>query len=78
MYHCDPETALEELDEDAVLPNPVHLRDMIVRADLPPDRALELNRRFQEYLQQFGELQNLLRPVLTDLAQMKRGRRTSA
>ena len=41
MYHYDPATALEELQEDAVLPNPVHIRDMIVRARLEPDQALE-------------------------------------
>ena len=34
MYHYNPETALEELNEDAVLPHPVHLRDMIVRSRL--------------------------------------------
>ncbi len=45
MYHYDPATALEELQEDAVLPNPVHIRDMIVRARLQPDQALELNRK---------------------------------
>ena len=78
MYHYDPVTALEELDEDAVLPNPVNLRDMIVRSELPPEQALDLNRRFQEYLHQFGELQNFLRPVLTELAQLRRGRTTSA
>ena len=71
MYHYDPELALEELDEDAVLPHPVHVRDMIVRARLTPGRALELNRKFQEYLHQFGELQKLLRPVLDELAHAK-------
>ena len=73
MYHYDPETALEELDEDAVLPHPVHLRDMIARAHLPPEQVLELNRAFQRYLHAFGELQTLLRPVLEELAQAKRG-----
>jgi hypothetical protein len=72
MYHYDPETALEELNEDAVLPHPVHLRDMIVRSKLAPDRALELNRKFQIYLRDFGELQKLLQPVLEELAQLKR------
>jgi hypothetical protein len=71
MYHYDPETALEELNEDAVLPHPVHVRDMIVRAKLSPDRALELNRKFQSYLHDFGELQNLVRPVLDELAKLK-------
>ena len=34
MYHYDPSTALEELNEDATLPNPVHVRDMILRKKL--------------------------------------------
>jgi hypothetical protein len=72
MYHYDPETALEELNEDAVLPHPVHVRDMIVRAKLAPDRALELNRKFQAYLHDFGELQKSVRPVLEELAKLKR------
>ena len=72
MYHYDPETALEELNEDAVLPHPAHLRDLIVRAGLPPARAVALNRTFQQYIQTFGELQNLVRPVLEELAAAKR------
>ena len=72
MYHYDPQTALDELNEDANLPHPVHLRDMIVRATLTPDRALELNRKFQEYLHEFGELQALVRPVLEELAELRR------
>jgi hypothetical protein len=31
MYHYDPTQALEELHEDALLPHPVKLRDMILR-----------------------------------------------
>jgi len=34
MYHYDPKTALEELAEEATLPNPVHVRDMILRKRL--------------------------------------------
>ena len=34
MYHYDPSTALEELTEEATLPNPVHVRDMILRKHL--------------------------------------------
>jgi hypothetical protein len=68
MYHYDPETALEELTDDAVLPHPVHLRDMIVRSRLQPDRALALNRAFQDYLHAFGELQKMAKPVLEELA----------
>ena len=43
-------------------------RDMIVRSRLQPDRALALNRTFQEYLHAFGELQKLVKPVLEELA----------
>ena len=49
MYHYDPNTALEELTEDATLPNPVHVRDMILRKHPSTDKALELNRLFVEY-----------------------------
>jgi hypothetical protein len=72
MYHYNPETALEELTEDAVLPHPVNLRDMIVRARLQPDRALALNRTFQEYLHAFGELQKMVKPVLEELTRTER------
>jgi hypothetical protein len=68
MYHYDPSTALDELKEDALLPNPVHLRDMMLRAKLSPDRSLELNRLFVEYQRQFGELQKLGKKLLAHLA----------
>lgn len=71
MYHYDPQLALEELDEDAVLPHPAYLRDMIVRAGLTPERALALNRKFQEYVHRFGELEKLVRPVLDELTLTK-------
>jgi len=64
MYHYDPTTALEELNEDALLPNPVHLRDMLLRAHLDPDHSLEYNRLFVEYQKKFGELQQLGRQLL--------------
>ena len=67
MYHYDPATALEELHEDAVLPNPVHLRDMMLRAHLDVDRSLECNRLFVEYQKKFGELQALGRQLLDGL-----------
>ena len=72
MYHYNPETALEELTDEAVLPHPVHLRDMIVRSRLQPDRALALNRSFQDYLHAFGELQKMVQPVLEELAKTER------
>ena len=59
MYHYDPATALEELDEEAVLPNPVHLRDMMLRAHLDASHSLEYNRIFVEYQKKFGEVQQL-------------------
>ena len=31
MYHYDAATALEELQEDALLPHPVKMRDIILR-----------------------------------------------
>ena len=67
MYHYDPRTALEELNEDAVLPNPVHLRDMMLRAHLDADHSLEYNRLFVEYQKRFGELQNVGRQLLEGL-----------
>lgn len=67
-YHYDPEQALEELTEDVLLPNPVHVRDMIFRAKLPADLALEVDRDFESYLAQFGELQKLGRRILERLA----------
>ncbi len=67
MYHYDPTTALEELIEDAVLPNPVRLRDMMLRAHLDADHSLEYNRLFVEYQKRFGELQKLGRQLLEGL-----------
>jgi len=69
MYHYDPVTALEELNEDATLPNPVHVRDMILRRNLTPDRALELNREFQEYQRLFGDLLRRGKTLLGELAE---------
>ena len=72
MYHYDPQTALEELSEDAMLPHPVHVRDMIVRSLLTPDQAIELNRKFQGYLHAFGDAQAVVRPILEQLAGVER------
>ncbi len=68
MYHYDPQTALDELTEEALLPNPVHIRDMILRKRLSPDQSLELNRLFLEYQKFFGETQKLGRDILQQLA----------
>jgi len=68
MYHYNPQIALEELQEDALLPHPVKLRDMILRNQLGPQEAQLLNHDFQEYLTRFGELQKLARVILDRLA----------
>lgn len=68
MYHYDPKSALEELQDDAVLPHPVKLRDMILRTRHGPQEAQELNREFQDYLTRFGELQHVARGILEKLA----------
>ena len=69
MYHYDAKTALDELREDAVLPHPVHLRDMILRVKLDPNLALDLNREFQNYLSHFGETQKIGQDILEKLAE---------
>ena len=68
MYHYNPQQALEELQEEALLPHPVKLRDMILRNQLGPQEAQKLNHEFQEYLTQFGELQKVARGILEKLA----------
>lgn len=68
MYHYDPSQALEELQEDALLPHPVKLRDMILRNQLGPEDAQVLNHDFQDYLSRFGELQKVARDILQKLA----------
>lgn len=69
MYHYDPKTALDELREDAVLPHPVHLRDMILRTKLDATSALDLNREFQDYLSRFGDAQKIASEILERLAE---------
>ena len=67
MYHYDPNTALEEINDDALLPNPVHLRDMLLRAGLSADSSLELNRQFVEYQKHYGEALRLGKTILQQL-----------
>src|SRR5438552_15914424 len=68
MYHYDAKIALEELQEDALLPHPVKLRDMILRTKLGPQDAQLLNHDFQDYLTRFGELQKIGRGILEKIA----------
>jgi hypothetical protein len=68
MDRYDVKAALEELNEDAVLPHPVRLRDMILRIRLAASDALEINREFQSYLAAFGQTQTIAREILQKLA----------
>jgi len=72
MYHYDAATALEELQEDALLPHPVKLRDIILRHQLGVQEAQLLNQEFQDYLARFGELQKLGRAILEKLVSSAR------
>ena len=69
MYHYDPAIALEELKDDAVLPNPVHVRDMMLRGHLDAEHSLELNRLFVEYQRHFGDAQKIARELIGKLAE---------
>ena len=53
--------------EEATLPNPVHVRDMMLRKHLNADKSLELNRLFVEYQKFFGETQKLGKEILKQL-----------
>jgi hypothetical protein len=73
MYHYDPKVALDELRDDAVLPHPVHLRDMILRTKLDATNALDLNREFQDYLSHYGETQKVALEILEKLSSSESG-----
>ena len=68
MEPFDVRSALDELREDALLPHPVRLRDMILRTSLDATEALELNREFQNYLTQYGGTQKLALEILERLS----------
>ena len=72
MYHYDAATALEELQEDALLPHPVKLRDMILRHQLDVEDDKSINHDFQDYLARFGESQKIARGILEKLASTNR------
>jgi len=69
VYHYNPQSALEELREEALLPNPVHVRDMVLRTSHTAEEALELNRRFQAYQSAFAALSSQAAELLQSLAQ---------
>ena len=68
MPALDVKEALQELNEEALLPNPVRLRDALFHAKLAPDQSLELNRQFTEYQKHFGEALKLAKQILVQLA----------
>jgi hypothetical protein len=68
MEPYDAKSALDELKEDAVLPHPVRLRDMILRTQLNAGDALEISREFQSYLTHYGETQKVALEILEKLA----------
>ena len=68
MEPYDAKSALDELREDALLPHPVRLRDMILRTPLHAEDALEMNREFQSYLSHYGETQKVALEILEKLA----------
>jgi hypothetical protein len=68
MPALDVHEVLQELNEEALLPNPVRLRDALFHAKLAPDQSLELNRQFTEYQRHFGEALKLAKQILVQLA----------
>jgi hypothetical protein len=63
----DPRQALEDLNDETLLPNPVRVRDMLFHAKLAPDQSLELNRQFTEYQKHFGAALKLAKQILGQL-----------
>jgi hypothetical protein len=74
MDTFDVKSTLEELKEDALLPHPVRLRDMILRTPLDAPEALEMNREFQNYLTHYGETQKLALEILERLVTRAAGK----
>jgi hypothetical protein len=68
MPASDPRQALDDLNEEALLPNPVKVRDMLFHAKLAPDQSLDLNRQFSDYQKHFGEALKLAKQILAKLA----------
>ena len=68
MPALDVQEALQELNEEALLPNPVRVRDALFHAKLAPDQSLELNRQFTDYQKHFGEALKLAKLILVQLA----------
>ena len=67
MYHYDSEAALMELREEGLLPNAVHMRDMVFRAHLDAAGSIAVNRLLQDYIVHFGEALDKGREILERL-----------
>lgn len=78
MYHYDPETALIELKEEGLLPNAVHMRDMVFRAHLDTDDSIAVSRLLQEYITHFGEAMGKGREILNKLGEIADKRAANA
>ena len=74
MEPYDVKSALDELKEDAVLPHPVRLRDMILRTSHGASEAIEMNREFQSYLTHYGETQKVALEILERLVASEAGK----
>ena len=72
MPREEVQSALEDLREEAVLPHPVRLRDLILKSKLDPALAVEVNREFQDYLTQFGQAQKTAAQLLERIAGSER------
>ena len=70
----DPAAALELLREEALLPNPVRVRDMILRTGHEPSEALNLNRKFTAYQSAFAAAQKLATELLEELSRSPKKR----
>lgn len=68
-YHYDPQLALEDLEEKALLPNPVHMRDMLARTNLEESRVVELTRLFLDYQKHYAAAMEIGRRYLRALVE---------
>jgi hypothetical protein len=67
MYHYDPDQALTELDEENLLPNPVHLRDTVFRIHPQGKTAVDINQNLQAYFKEWNSAASRARSILEAL-----------
>ena len=67
MYHYDPDAALMELKEEGLLPNAVHMRDMVFRAHLDTPGSIAVNRLLKDYIAHFSDTLEKGREILERL-----------